>query len=110
MQRKENRMAILKAPPQQQKNVTLQLRVPERVKTRLMEYVQFLNCTESYVVSEALKLVFDRDKEFKEWAEKRTTNGQGAQGEQAAVEERKHTRKAVAESSAKETSTHGLFH
>ena len=63
-------MSILKAPPQQPKNVTLQLRVSEHVKARLAQYVEFLKCSESYVVSEALKLVFDRDKEFKEWTER----------------------------------------
>jgi hypothetical protein len=74
-------MAILKAPPQQQKNVSLQLRVSEQVKARLVQYVEFLNCTESYVVSEALKLVFDRDKEFKQWAERPRTNGPESQDE-----------------------------
>ena len=74
-------MAILKAPPQQQKNVSLQLRVSEQVKARLVQYVEFLNCTESYVVSEALKLVFDRDKEFKQWSERPRTNGPESQDE-----------------------------
>ena len=40
-------MAILKAPPQQPRNVTLQLRISEQLKARLGEYVHFLDCTES---------------------------------------------------------------
>jgi len=65
-------MSILKAPPEQQKNVTLQVRIDERLKAQLAQYVEFLKATESYVVSEALRHVFDRDKAFKEWAERRT--------------------------------------
>lgn len=102
-------MSILKAPPQQPKNVTLQLRVPEQVKSRLAQYIEFLKCTESYVVSEALKLVFERDKEFKEWAERRTTTGPDAQTEPTVVRERKRT-DATELGSTKGTATHGLFH
>ncbi len=103
-------MAILKAPPQQPKNVTLQLRVSVHVKARLAQYVEFLKCSESYVVSEALKLVFERDKEFKEWTEKRMANGPEAQDEQPAVKERRPTGAEESGSSPKETATHGLFH
>jgi len=103
-------MAILKAPPQQPKNVTLQLRVSEHVKARLAQYVEFLKCSESYVVSEALKLVFDRDKEFKEWTEKRMANSPEAQREQPAVKERRPIGAEESVSSPKETATQGLFH
>jgi hypothetical protein len=102
-------MAFLKAPPQQPRNVTLQLRVSEQVKARLVQYVEFLKCTESYVVSEALKVVFDRDKEFKEWAERQTTNRPKAQGEQTVMKERKHSSATESESAPKETGTHDLF-
>ncbi|MFZ0886359.1 MAG: hypothetical protein WAN14_23360 [Candidatus Acidiferrales bacterium] len=103
-------MPILKAPPQQPKNVTLQLRVSEHVKARLAQYVEFLKCSESYVVSEALKLVFERDKEFKDWTEKRIANGPEAQGEQPALKERRPTDIAESVSSPKEAATQGLFH
>ncbi|MGA7190769.1 MAG: hypothetical protein WBY66_19910 [Candidatus Acidiferrales bacterium] len=103
-------MPILKAPPLQPKNVTLQLRVSEHVKATLAQYVEFLKCSESYVVSEALKLVFDRDKEFKEWTEKRTANGPEPQGEQPAVKERTPTGAEGSVSTPKETATQGLFH
>jgi hypothetical protein len=67
-------MSILKAPPEQQRNVTLQVRIDERLKAQLVLYVEFLKATESYVVSEALRHVFDRDKAFKEWTERQTTS------------------------------------
>ena len=62
-------MSILKAPPKQPKNATLQVRLGEDIKGKLDKYAEFLDSTESYVVSEALKLVFNKDAEFKEWLE-----------------------------------------
>jgi predicted transcriptional regulator len=69
MQIRRNLMSILKAPPKQPRNATLQLRVDEELKTKLGKYAEFLDSTESYVVSEALKLVFNKDADFKEWLE-----------------------------------------
>ncbi len=103
-------MAILKAPPQQPRNVTLQLRISEQLKARLGEYVHFLDCTESYVVSEALKLVFDRDKEFKEWAEKQITNVQRAEAEQTVNKESNNTNSLEAKARPRAIATHILFH
>ena len=60
-------MSILKAPPKQSKNATLQARIDEDLKTKLEKYAEFLGTTGAYVVSEALKLVFNKDVEFKEW-------------------------------------------
>ena len=48
-------MSILKPPPKATKNETLQLRVQEEIKTKLRGYAEFINSSESYVVSEALK-------------------------------------------------------
>lgn len=67
-------MSVLKAPPKQPKHATLQLRVDEELKVRLDKYAEFLDSTESYVVSEALKLVFNKDAEFKEWLEHQRAN------------------------------------
>src|SRR5260370_13739447 len=61
MQRRRNRMSILKAPPKQPKNEALQLRIDEELKIKLEKYAEFLDSTESYVVSEALRLVFNKD-------------------------------------------------
>ncbi len=68
-------MSILKVPPKQPKNATLQLRVDEELKIKLDKYAEFLDSTESYVVSEALKLVFSKDAEFKEWLKRQQANG-----------------------------------
>jgi predicted transcriptional regulator len=67
-------MSILKPPPKQSKNATLQLRLDEQLKTKLDNYAKFLDASESYVVSEALKLIFNKDPEFKEWLERQATN------------------------------------
>jgi predicted transcriptional regulator len=69
-------MSILKAPPKQPKNATLQLRVDEELKLKLDKYAEFLESTVAYVVSEALRLVFNKDADFKEWLESQPTNGE----------------------------------
>ncbi len=60
-------MAILKAPPRQLKNATLQVRMEENLKLTLARYAEFIGSSTSYVVSEALKLLFKKDREFNEW-------------------------------------------
>ena len=62
-------MPILKAPPKQSKNESLQLRVSTEFKFELQRYAQFLEATPSYVVTEALNRIFDKDREFKPWLE-----------------------------------------
>jgi hypothetical protein len=68
-------MAILKAPSKPPKNETLQIRVEEHVRSKLAKYAEFIDSSESYVVSEALKLVFKKDDEFKTWLENPNHNG-----------------------------------
>ena len=68
-------MAILKSPPRPPKNETLQIRVEEEIKSKLQSYAEFINSSESYVVSEALKLLFRKDNEFKVWLEQQTRDG-----------------------------------
>jgi len=60
-------MAIIKAPPKQPKSVTIQARVEESVKAQLDRYAMFIDSTPSYVIAEALKVLFKRDDEFKAW-------------------------------------------
>ncbi len=60
-------MAIIKAPPKQPKSVTIQARVEESVKAQLDQYAKFIDSTPSYVIAEALKVLFKRDDEFKAW-------------------------------------------
>ena len=71
-------MAILKAAPKPPKNETLQLRVEDEIKSKLAKYAEFIDSSESYVVSEALKLVFRKDGEFKSWLEDQEHNGDQA--------------------------------
>ena len=60
-------MALLKAPLKQPKTTNLQVRLEEEVRRNLDRYAEFLDANPSYVVSEALKLLFRKDKEFKHW-------------------------------------------
>lgn len=69
-------MPILKSAPRPPKNETLQLRVEEEVKSKLGRYAEFIDSSESYVVSEALKLLFKKDDEFKAWLAARAKNGE----------------------------------
>ena len=67
-------MPLLKAPPKQPKSATIQIRVEEDVKLRLEKYAEFINSSPAYVVTEALKLLFKKDEEFKSWLAKHTNN------------------------------------
>ena len=67
-------MAIIKAPPKQPKTVTIQVRVEESVKAQLDRYAEFIDSSTSYVITEALKLLFKRDDEFKRWAGQHTND------------------------------------
>lgn len=60
-------MALLKAPSKQPKTTTLQVRLEEEVRHKLDKYAEFIDANASYVVSEALKLLFKKDDEFKRW-------------------------------------------
>jgi len=60
-------MAVLKAPPKQPKTTVVQLRLDDDAREKLTRYPEFLDCSPSYVVTEALKLVCSKDKEFQAW-------------------------------------------
>ena len=60
-------MSLVKPPPTKPKTATLQVRIDEAVRNRLDLYAEFIQSTPSYVVAEALKLLFKRDEEFKRW-------------------------------------------
>ena len=66
-------MAVLKAPARQPKTTVVQLRLDEEAKMKLAKYAEFLRCSPSYVVTEALKLVYHKDKEFQSWLSDRHT-------------------------------------
>ena len=67
-------MALLKAPSKQPKTTTLQVRLEEEVRHNLDRYAEFIEANASYVVSEALKLLFRKDEEFKRWLRHYTNN------------------------------------
>jgi hypothetical protein len=60
-------LPLLKAPAKQPKTTTLQVRLEEEVRHNLDKYAEFIGANTSYVVSEALKLLFKRDDDFKRW-------------------------------------------
>jgi len=60
-------MSVLKAPPKQPKTTVVQLRLDDEARMKLTKYAEFLDCSPSYVVTEALKLVCNKDKEFQSW-------------------------------------------
>ncbi len=60
-------MAVLKAPPKQPKTTVVQLTLNDEAKTNLPKYTEFLDCSPSYAVTEALKLVYRKDKDFQSW-------------------------------------------
>jgi len=68
-------MAIIKAPPKQPKSLTIQARVEESVKAQLDQYAKFIDSTPSYVITEALKVLFKRDDEFRVWLGQQPGNG-----------------------------------
>jgi predicted transcriptional regulator len=73
--REERRsMPVLKAPPKQPKTTVVQLRLDDEARMRLTKYAEFLDGSPSYVVSEALKLVCNKDKEFQSWLSGQHTN------------------------------------
>jgi len=67
-------LPLLKAPSKQPKTTTLQVRLEEEVRRNLDRYAEFIGGNQAYVVSEALKLLFKRDDEFKRWLGEHTNN------------------------------------
>jgi len=80
-------MAIIKAPPKQPKSVMIQARVEESVKAQLDRYAQFIDSTLSYVITEALKVLFKRDDEFKAWLSRQSDQESNDKAGGAAVRE-----------------------
>lgn len=67
-------MPILKAPPKPPKNETVQIRIEENTRSKLSRYAEFIDASESYVISEALRLLFRKDDEFRTWLEHHTSS------------------------------------
>ena len=75
-------MALIpKVEPKQEKKI-VSARLEEETHTMLERYGEFLgDATHDYIIAESLKRLFRRDREFKEWLEKRHPNPQ-AEGKQ----------------------------
>jgi predicted transcriptional regulator len=68
-------LALLKAPSKQPKTTMLQVRLEEDVRLKLDRYAEFLDANPSYIVSEVLKLLYRKDREFQSWlADQHTGN------------------------------------
>jgi len=67
-------LALLNSPSKQPKTTTIQVRLEEEVRYNLDRYAEFIDANASYVVSEALKLLFRKDAEFKRWLGQDTNN------------------------------------
>jgi hypothetical protein len=80
-------MAVLKAPPKPPKNTTVQIRLEEEMKFKLDRYAQFIEASPSYVVAEALKLVFRKDDQFNVWLLKHPSDGDETDIEDDSVED-----------------------
>jgi len=80
-------MPILKAPPIQPTNETLQLRISQDLKFRLMCYAEFIHASASYVVSAALERLFQKDTEFQKYLETYTSPQSGNHSEEADEEQ-----------------------
>jgi len=61
-------LSLVKPPPRKPKTASLQVRIDADIRQKLDLYAEFIESTPSYVVAEALKLLFNRDGEFKRWA------------------------------------------
>lgn len=66
------RLSLVTPPPKKPKTASLQVRIDEDVRHRLALYAEFIQSTPSYVVAEALKLLFKREEEFRRWAGQHT--------------------------------------
>src|SRR5712672_3036530 len=60
-------MPVLKPPPKLIRNATIQVRVEEAIDTKLRKYAEFIDASPAFVVAESLRLLFNKDAEFREW-------------------------------------------
>jgi hypothetical protein len=63
----ETVMAIIEKPPAKVLRKAITIRLSEQIALELHQYATFLGGSLDYVVAEALKLVFRKDNQFREW-------------------------------------------
>src|ERR671925_1699243 len=83
MRKGDEYLPLLKVQPKQPKSATIQIRVEEDVKLRLDKYAEFIDSSPAYVVTEALKLLFNKDGEFKSWLGQHMNNNNHEKTEEA---------------------------
>ena len=88
-------MPVLKAPPKLIRNATIQVRVEEEVDTKLKKYAEFIDATRAFVVAESLKMLFNKDAEFREWLAQHADKPAPAQPEKTIPHEPAQTRPSV---------------
>jgi len=88
--RKENKeVALLKAPPRQPRTSPVQIRLDDEAKAKLAQYAEFIDASPSYVVGEALKLLYRKDTEFQSWLAQHTNNDNPAEKGDTSLQETK---------------------
>ncbi len=88
-------MPVLKAPPKLIRNATIQVRVEEDVDFRLRKYAEFIGCTPAFVVAESLRMLFNKDAEFREWLAQHADKLAAAQTGKPVPQEPTQTRPSV---------------
>ena len=75
-------MPIIPAQPQVEQKDALSLRLDHEVHERLKQYAAFIQSPKDYVVGQALRRLFRKDKDFAAWVESQPNgNGHGVRSE-----------------------------
>ena len=85
-------MPVLKAPPKLIRNATIQVRVEEEIDTKLKRYAEFIDATPAFVVTESLRMLFNKDAEFREWLAQHGDNPAAPQPEKSIPHELAQTK------------------
>ena len=64
-------MPIIPAQPHVEQKDTLSLRLDREVHERLKQYAEFIQSPKDYVIGQALRRLFRKDKDFTVWIESR---------------------------------------
>ena len=85
-------MPILKSPPKPIRNASIQVRVEDEVDFKLKKYAEFIDATPAFVVAESLKMLFNKDAEFREWLTSHTDAPTPARIDKPGTHETSHSR------------------
>src|SRR5262245_2128874 len=75
-QAQEKAMALIAREPPVEKKEQLNVRIDPTVGELLRSYCEFIASGQHYVVEQALRYTFDRDKEFQAWLKHNRTTGE----------------------------------